>query len=68
MDELWIMKHTALGRFVQVQELVQCKDCKYWLGSDEMCLLRSSRLLAYEKHEYLKPDGFCSGGERKDES
>ena len=67
MNEEMIMKHTYNGRYLPIQEVVRCKDCKYWMGSDEMCLLRTSRLLAYEKHEPLKPDGFCSGGERRED-
>ena len=67
MDEEMIMKHTYNGRYLPVQELVRCKDCKFWMDSDEMCLLRTSRLLAYEMRKVLKPDGFCSGGERRED-
>ena len=61
MDELWIMKHTALGRFRQVQELVQCQYCEYcnedkgdhwchgWGWPDRM----------------VHADGYCYKGERK---
>lgn len=61
MDEEWVMKHTAPGRFVQERELIRCKECKMkfedngelwctWWG-------RSGR--------YVKADDFCSHGERR---
>lgn len=69
MAKEWVVSEEDIGcdgSYLSHDRVVRCRDCKYWLGSDEMCLLRTARLLAYEKHEALKEDGFCSSGERKD--
>ena len=46
----------------QIDELVRCKDCKYWDNHDggERCL----NPIAYLS--WAKPSSFCSYGERKD--
>lgn len=43
-----------------VQEVIRCKDCKFWDG-DGYCEGIQNGLI----REYTKPDDFCSYGERK---
>ena len=48
-------------------ELVRCKDCKYYLKSNEECELISTRLRFYEENKKWENDSFCSWAERKEE-
>ena len=43
-----------------VQEVVRCKDCKFWDGEGR-CEATENGLI----REFTKPDDFCSYGERK---
>lgn len=64
MMEEWIMQHTSPGRFIQVQELIRCKDCKYHFEDegDLWCwgLGWPSRL--------VQEEGFCNKGEKEEKS
>ena len=59
MNELWLMRHTSLGRFTQIRELVQCKDCK-----------RCQHDILFTQYwcdgRRVDPEGFCEKGEKKD--
>lgn len=52
---------TIVDIISKAQEIVRCKDCKYWSGTphNPRCT----------KHEILEmyADDFCSRGERKDD-
>ena len=50
-----------------VSELVRCKDCKYYLKSDEKCQLIDTRLHFYETGKRWAEDSFCSWAKRKEE-
>lgn len=50
-----------------ISELVRCKDCKYYLKSDEKCQLIDTRLHFYEANKRWAEDSFCSWAERKEE-
>lgn len=46
--------------------VVRCKDCKYYLHSNEKCELIDTRLHFYETRNRWTDDDFCSWGERKE--
>lgn len=48
-------------------ELIRCKDCKYYLKSDEECQLINTRLHFYEENKKWTKESFCSWAERKAE-
>ena len=48
-------------------ELIRCKDCKYYLNSDEECQLINTRLHFYEENKKWTNESFCSWAERKEE-
>lgn len=50
-----------------MKELIRCKDCKYYLQSNEECELISTRLHFYEENKKWENDSFCSWAERKEE-
>lgn len=64
MDEEWVMKHTYNGRYLPIQELVRCRDCKYALDDEQ----NTTRYwCSYKWPATMVPDtGFCFRGERKD--
>ena len=47
------------------EELIRCKDCKYYFKSDEKCQLIDTRLHFYEANKRWTEDSFCSWAERK---
>lgn len=52
---------------VDVVEVVRCKDCKFYLNSNEKCGLIDTRLHFYETDKVWTEDCFCSWGERREE-
>ena len=44
--------------------VVRCKDCKYYMQSNEKCELIDTRLHFYETDKVWTGDDFCSWGER----
>ena len=47
--------------------VVRCKDCRFYLQSNEKCELVDTRLRFYETDKKWTGDCFCSWGERRDE-
>ena len=52
---------------VDAVPVVRCKDCKYYLKSDEKCQLIDTRLHFYETDKRWAEGSFCSWAERKEE-
>ena len=50
---------------VDAMPVVRCKECKYYLHSNEKCELIDTRLHFYETRNRWTDDDFCSWGERK---
>ena len=50
---------------VDAVPVVRCKECKYYLHSNEKCELIDTRLHFYETRNRWTDDDFCSWGERK---
>lgn len=50
---------------VNAVEVVRCKDCKYYLNSNEKCGLIDTRLHFYETDKVWTEDCFCAWGERR---
>lgn len=56
-----------MGKFiVDAIPVIRCKDCKYYLKSDEKCQLIDIRLHFYETDKRWADDSFCSWAERKE--
>ena len=53
---------------VDAVEVVRCKDCKYYLQSNEKCELVDTRLRFYETDKTWTGDCFCSWGERREDA
>lgn len=51
---------------VDAVEVVRCKDCRYYLNSNEKCGLVDTRLRFYETDKVWTEDSFCSWGERRE--
>ena len=51
-----------------VVEVVRCKDCKYFLNSNEKCSLIDTRLQFYATDKSWASDCFCAWGERRDDA
>ena len=49
---------------VDAEPVVRCRDCKFYLYSEEMCGLLNTRLHFYETDNVWTRDCFCSWGER----
>lgn len=47
--------------------LIRCKDCKYYLKSDEVCQLINTRLHFFAVDKKWSDDSFCSWAERKEQ-
>ncbi len=47
--------------------VIRCKDCKYYLKSNEECELIKTRLYFYQEDKKWFEDSFCSWAERKEE-
>jgi len=50
---------------VDAVPVVRCRDCKYYLHSNEKCELIDTRLHFYETRNRWTDDDFCAWGERK---
>lgn len=50
---------------VDAVPVVRCKDCKYYLHSNEKCELIDTRLHFYETRNRWTDDDFCAWGKRK---
>lgn len=61
MEEEMIMKHTAPGRYLPIQELVRCRDCKLKF-EDEGDLWCNG--LGWPAR-MVKPEGFCDKGKKE---
>lgn len=46
-----------------IQELIRCKDCKYWSANTQFCAMFSGLCTAHR----MPPNGYCSEAERKEE-
>ena len=51
---------------VDAVPVVRCKDCRFYLQSNEKCELVDTRLRFYEIDKTWTGDCFCSWGERKE--
>ena len=68
MNEEMIMKHTYNGRYLPVQELVRCRDCKFYHEDDYgYCEFWGDVFHHWEGHDKADPNGFCHMGERKED-
>ena len=47
-------------------EIVRCKDCQFYLQSNEKCELVDTRLHFYETDKTWTGDCYCSWGERRE--
>ena len=68
MNEEMIMKHTALGRYLPIQELVRCKDCELWDENPSSSAFPEF----HECHRFVNKYSttaidFCSKGAKRDE-
>lgn len=45
------------------EELIRCKDCKYWSANTQFCALFSGLCTAHR----MPPNGYCSEAKRKEE-
>ena len=52
---------------VDAVEVVRCKDCKFYLNSNEKCGLIDTRLHFYETDKVWTEDCFCAWGERRED-
>ena len=52
---------------VDAVEVVRCKDCKFYLNSNEKCGLVDTRLRFYETDNVWTRDCYCSWGERRED-
>ena len=59
-----IEEDLAKGNIVKV---IRCKDCKYYLKSDEECDLIQSRLLLFMEDKRWTEDSFCSWAKRRND-
>lgn len=50
-----------------VSELVRCRDCRYYMRSDELCEMIAARLHLYECGKQWNEDSFCCWGKRRGE-
>lgn len=51
---------------IDADPVVRCKDCRFYLQSNEKCELVDTRLRFYETDKTWTEDCFCVWGERKD--
>ena len=58
-------KHRPKG--CPLKEIVRCKDCKYYLESNETCGMVSVRLMFYADGKRWTDNCFCCWGERREE-
>ena len=52
---------------VDAVEVVRCKDCRYYMRSDELCEMIAARLHLYECGKQWNEDSFCCWGKRRGE-
>ena len=52
---------------VDAVEVVRCRDCKFYLYSEEMCGLLNTRLHFYETDNVWTRDCFCAWGKRRED-
>lgn len=52
---------------VDAEPVVRCRDCKFYLYSEEMCGLLNTRLHFYETDNVWTRNCFCSWGERRED-
>ena len=57
----------SLAPTVDAVQVVRCKDCRYFLGSDAECALIVTRLHFYEKDKRWTEESYCSWGERRND-
>lgn len=48
------------------EEIVRCRDCRYYDQNDEPSEVYPDRYLCDLMANFLHPDGFCAWGERRD--
>lgn len=51
---------------LDIVPVVRCKNCKFYLNSNETCGLVDTRLHFYETDKVWTEDSFCSWGERRE--
>lgn len=49
-------------------EVVRCSECKFYIGSNEKCMLIDTRLHFYETDNTWVGDCFCCWGKRKEKN
>ena len=62
-----IQKWIGNAPTVDAVPVVRCKDCRFYLQSNEKCELVDTRLRFYETDKTWTGDCFCSWGVRRDE-
>ena len=62
-----LMYGVADAPTVDAVEVVRCKDCKYYLKSNEKCGLIDTRLHFYETDKVWTEGCFCAWGDKMDE-
>lgn len=73
MPKMWYqgieyaINHIIHAPTVDAIEVVRCKDCKFYLNSNEKCGLVDTRLRFYETDKVWTEDSFCSWGERRED-
>lgn len=64
----WIVPDEDIGvdgAYYGYQELLRCKDCKYYLKSAEVCQLINTRLHFFAEEKKWSNDSYCSWARRK---
>lgn len=70
---LEIMFHDVLETIltqptVDAVEVVRCKDCRFYIQSNEKCELVDTRLRFYETDKTWTEDCFCAWAERREDA
>lgn len=70
MAKEWIVPDADLGcdgAYFDYQELVRCRECKYYFGySCGECKMFNARLAAYQQDIKWNDEFYCAFGKRKD--
>jgi hypothetical protein len=64
VQAVYHIEHCA--KTVDAVPVVRCRECKYYMKSNEQCELVDMRLKFYSTHKRWTEESFCSWGRRKD--
>lgn len=62
-DDLKDYDELFVGNVRDGDELIRCKDCKYWKTNTQFCSVFSGLCTV----QRMPPDGYCSEADRKEE-